>query len=146
MRGKPALSEASALRAYLKVRIEDGSGRLFTGQKGPLQRWTLTRMFRSFCNQVSQSRVRRGLQPIASNAILTSNGDLISTQGDAVNPNPKQPSEVVEFTDAGNFVAQLSVDPTTGSAFGIAMRQLEDGFVFATVDDTTAVLDIWVVK
>jgi len=34
--------------------------------------------------------------------VLTSNGDLISTQGDAVNPDPKQPSEVVEFTNAGN--------------------------------------------
>jgi integrase len=29
MRGKPALSEVSALRAYLKVRIEDGSGKRF---------------------------------------------------------------------------------------------------------------------
>jgi DNA-binding beta-propeller fold protein YncE len=78
--------------------------------------------------------------------VLTSNGDLISTQGDAVNPDPKQPSEVVEFTDAGEFVAQFSVDPAAGSAFGIALRQFEDGFVFATVDDTTSVLDIWVVK
>jgi type 1 fimbriae regulatory protein FimE len=69
MRGKPALSEISALRAYLKIRIEDGSGKLFTGQKGPLGRWTLTRMFRSSCEQVSQSRVRRGLQPIAANAM-----------------------------------------------------------------------------
>src|SRR6266403_3757176 len=69
MRGKPALSEVSALRAYLKVRIEDGSGKLFTGQKGPLRRWTLTRIFRSFCEQVSQSRVQRGMQPIAENAM-----------------------------------------------------------------------------
>lgn len=69
MRGKPALSETSALKTYLKVRIEDGSGKLFTGQKGPLQRWTLTRMFRSFCEQVSRSRVIRGLQPIAENAM-----------------------------------------------------------------------------
>jgi integrase len=67
--GKPALSEVSALRAYLKVRIEDGSGKLFTGQKGPLRRWTLTRIFRSFCEQVSQSRVQRGMQPIAANAM-----------------------------------------------------------------------------
>lgn len=69
MRGKPALSEIAALKAYLKVRIEDGSGRLFTGQKGPLQRWTLTRMFRSFCEQISRSRVNRGLQPIAENSM-----------------------------------------------------------------------------
>ena len=69
MRGKPALSEITALRAYLKVCIEDGSGRLFTGQKGPLQRWTLTRMFRSFCEQISRSRVSPGLQPIAENVM-----------------------------------------------------------------------------
>ena len=69
MRGKPALSETSALKAYLKVRIEDGSGKLFTGQKGPLQRWTLTRIFRSFCEQVNRSRVSRGQQPIAENAM-----------------------------------------------------------------------------
>jgi integrase len=69
MRGKPALSELTALKAYLKIRIEDGSGLLFTGQKGPLQRWTLTRIFRSYCEQVSTARVSRGLQPIAENAM-----------------------------------------------------------------------------
>jgi hypothetical protein len=77
---------------------------------------------------------------------LARNGDLISTQGDAINPDPKQPSEVAEFTAAGQFVAQFSVDPAAGSAFGLALRPLEDGFIFATVDDTTAVLEIWVVK
>lgn len=78
--------------------------------------------------------------------VLTGNGDLISTQGDAVNPDPNQPSEVVEFTHTGQFVAEFSVDSAAGSAFGIALKQFEDGFTFATVDDTTAVLDIWVVK
>jgi hypothetical protein len=77
---------------------------------------------------------------------LARNGDLISTQGDAVNPDPKQPSEIVEFTAGGQFVSQFSVDSAPGSAFGLALRPREDGFVFATVDDTTAVLDIWVVK
>jgi integrase len=69
MRGKPALSEVAALKAYLKVRIEDGSGVLFTGQKGPMRRWTLTRMFRSYCEKVSAARVARGLAPIAKNAM-----------------------------------------------------------------------------
>jgi hypothetical protein len=77
---------------------------------------------------------------------LARNGDLISAQGDAVNPDPKQPSEIVEFTAGGQFVSQFSVDSAPGSAFGLALRPREDGFVFATVDDTTAVLDIWVVK
>jgi hypothetical protein len=69
MRGKPALSEVAALKAYLKVRIEDGSGALFTGQKGPMRRWTLTRMFRSYCEKVSAARVARGLAPIVKNAM-----------------------------------------------------------------------------
>jgi integrase len=68
MRGKPALNELAALKAYLKERIEDGSGRLFTGQKGQLQRWTLTRMFADYCEKVSAARVDRGLAPIAENA------------------------------------------------------------------------------
>jgi hypothetical protein len=77
---------------------------------------------------------------------LARNGDLISTQGDAVNPDPNQPSEIVEFNAGGKFVSQFSVDPAPGSAFGLALRPLEDGFVFATVDDTTVILDIWIVK
>jgi hypothetical protein len=77
---------------------------------------------------------------------LARNGDLISTQGDAVNADPAQPSEVVEFTPKGQFVSQLPVDPAPGGAFGIALRSLEDGFVLATVEDNTVVLDIWFVK
>jgi len=68
-RGKPALSEIAALKAYLKIRVEDGSGLLFTGQKGALKRWTLTRMFREYCEKVSAARVARGLAPIAENAM-----------------------------------------------------------------------------
>ena len=77
---------------------------------------------------------------------LAPNGNLISTQGDAVNPDPNHQSEVVEFTPGGRFVSEFSVDPVSGSAFGLAVRALEDGFIFATVDDNTAVLDIWVVS
>src|ERR1700687_3188290 len=69
MRGKPVLSEVAGPKAYLKIRIEDGSARLFTGQKGALQRWTLTRMFRTYCEQVSAARVAKGLAPIARNAM-----------------------------------------------------------------------------
>jgi type 1 fimbriae regulatory protein FimB len=68
IRGRVELNEVAALKAYLKVRIEDGSGRLFTGQKGQLQRWTLTRMFADYCEQVSKTRVDHGLAPIADNA------------------------------------------------------------------------------
>jgi len=78
--------------------------------------------------------------------VLTPNGDLISTQGDAIAPHKNQPSEVVEFSSTGQFVAQFSVDTASGSAFGLALRTLDNGFVFPTVDDNTAVLDTWVVE
>jgi sugar lactone lactonase YvrE len=76
---------------------------------------------------------------------LAPNGNLISTQSDAINQDPNQLSEVVEFTPAGKFVAEFSVDPNAGSAFGLAIGSHGDSLVFATVDDTTAVLNIWVV-
>jgi hypothetical protein len=73
------------------------------------------------------------------------NGNLITAQGDAVNPDPNQPSEIVEYTSTGHFVAQFSIDPGSGSAFGLALASFEDGFRFAAVDDGLNVLDIWVV-
>jgi hypothetical protein len=73
-------------------------------------------------------------------------GDLITSQGDAVNPDPNQPSEIVEYTAAGRFVGQLSINASLGSAFGIALRSSDDGVHFAAVDDTLNVLDVWVVR
>ena len=76
------------------------------------------------------------------------NGDLISAQGDAVNPDPNQPSEIVEFTARGRFVAQFSVDPSPGSAFGLGLSKSEEGVRFAAVDDAmnVNVLDVWDVR
>lgn len=76
-----------------------------------------------------------------------SNGDLITSQGDAVNPDPAHPSEIVEYTATGQFVAQMSVDPSAGAAFGLALEPSPTGgFRFAAVDDATNVLDVWVVQ
>ncbi len=80
---------------------------------------------------------------------LAPNGDLVSAQGDAVNPNPdlNGQSEMVEFTPQGRFVAQFSVEPTTaGSAFGLAVEPVGDGFAFAAVDDAINKLDLWIVR
>ncbi len=77
---------------------------------------------------------------------LAPNGDLVTAQGDAVNPDPNQPSEIVEFTATGTFVAQFSVDSAPGSAFGLAVEPTSSGFTFAAVDDGTNNLDIWVVQ
>ncbi len=79
--------------------------------------------------------------------VLAKNGDLISAQGDAVNPNPKRPSEIVEVTKTGKFVDQFSVDSAPGSAFGLALMDNGiDGFRFAAVDDGKNELDIWLVR
>jgi hypothetical protein len=78
--------------------------------------------------------------------VLAPNGDLISTQGDAVNPDPKHPSEIVEYTPQGKFVAQFSIDPAAGSAFGLAVIPFGEGFRFAAVDDGLNLLDIWDVR
>ena len=78
--------------------------------------------------------------------VRTANGDLVSSQGDAVNPDPNQPSEIVEFTAKGKFVSEFSIDSAPGSAFGMALTRWGDGFRFAAVDDGLNVLDIWQVK
>lgn len=78
--------------------------------------------------------------------LLAPNGHLITTNGDAINPDPAQPSELVEFTQSGHFVAQFSVDPAQGAAFGIAVHQTGDDLRFAAVDDGTNQLKIWTIE
>jgi DNA-binding beta-propeller fold protein YncE len=79
--------------------------------------------------------------------IRTPNGDLIAAQGDAVNPDPAHPSELVEYNSGGQFVAQMSVDPAPGSAFGLALEPLaNNAFEFAAVNDDLNALEIWKVQ
>jgi hypothetical protein len=77
--------------------------------------------------------------------VLAPNGDLVSTQGDAVNPDPSQPSEIVEFTTAGQFVAQRPIDNSgqQGGAFGIALDVRGQQIRFAAVDDIFNTLEVW---
>jgi hypothetical protein len=74
---------------------------------------------------------------------LAPNGDLITANGDAINPDPAQFSEIVEFTPAGRFVAQFQIDPVVGSAFGLAVTRRGRSILFAAVDDTAGVLNEW---
>ena len=60
----------------------------------------------------------------ALDLVLAPNGDLIVANSDGSNEDPNQPSEIVEFTTAGKFVSQFSVDATGGGAFGIALMNL----------------------
>ena len=69
--------------------------------------------------------------------VLAPNGDLISSQGDAVNPDPNHQSEIVEFTKSGQFVTEFAVDSTIGAAFGIAVDVPKEAAAnFAAVNDT----------
>ena len=71
-------------------------------------------------------------------------GDLLTANGDAVNGDPNFPSEIVEFTKSGQFVAQFSVDAGgQGGAFGIATEEENDKVRFAAVDDIINALDVW---
>jgi hypothetical protein len=58
----------------------------------------------------------RGLLPLA----FAENGDLLTSNGDAVNADPAHPSSIVEFTRAGQFVSESNVDTGPGAAFGLA--------------------------
>jgi hypothetical protein len=83
--------------------------------------------------------------------VLAPNGDLISSQGDAINQSsdPAQVSEIVEFTKGrrgkqGTFVSQFSIDSAVGAAFGIAINPKDNGAVeFAAVDDQVDTLTVY---
>jgi len=72
-----------------------------------------------------------------------SNGDFLVSNSDVINPDPAQPSEIVEFTRNGEFVKQLSMDPGQGGSFGLAVATSDDTARFAAVDDNASNLLIW---
>jgi uncharacterized protein (TIGR03118 family) len=75
---------------------------------------------------------------------LAPNGDLIAANGDAVNADPNQPNELVEYTPQGKFVGQFQIDSgAPGAAFGLAVQQIGDQVRFAAVNDNTNTLHVW---
>ncbi|WP_412023645.1 hypothetical protein [Burkholderia cepacia] len=78
---------------------------------------------------------------------LAPNGHLVTANGDAVNADPLHPSEIVEFTVDGRFVAQMQVDTAPGSAFGLAFGRGSKGQPqFAAVDDNTNTATVWTLR
>ncbi len=75
--------------------------------------------------------------------IMAPNGHLVVANNDSINPDPNQPSEIVEFTVSGKFVKEISVDPNFGGSFGLAVMTHKDTARFAAVDDNVPVLLIW---
>ena len=57
--------------------------------------------------------------------VFAPDGNLITSNGDAVNPDPTQPSEIVEFTKSGKFVSQFNVDAAPDGAFGVGLAPVD---------------------
>ena len=79
---------------------------------------------------------------------LGPNGHLFTTNSDVINSDPNQPSEIVEFTESGVFLNQLSVDKAQGGSFGIALGPDtgQDTIRVAAVDDVASTLTIWTLR
>jgi hypothetical protein len=75
--------------------------------------------------------------------IMAPNGDLVVANNDAINPDPTQPSELVEFTTTGQFVKEISVDANFGGSFGLAVETQGNIVHFAAVDDNVSTLLDW---
>jgi DNA-binding beta-propeller fold protein YncE len=98
------------------------------------------------------SSVNRGSLVFASSHLrgplalrFAPNGHLLAANGDAVNADLVHPSEIVEFTKSGEFVAEYNVDASQGGAFGIDTVVHDDDapFNFAVVDDVTNSLAVY---
>ena len=77
--------------------------------------------------------------------VAAPNGDLLVSNNDAtgINPDPNQPSEIVEFTKGGRFVRQISVDQAGGGSFGMDVASFGHTSRFAFVDDNVNALSVW---
>jgi hypothetical protein len=75
--------------------------------------------------------------------IIAPNGNLIVSNSDVINSDPNHPSELVEFTVDGEFVAERSVDSAQGGAFGLGIMNMNGVVTFAAVDDNLNALEIW---
>jgi hypothetical protein len=76
--------------------------------------------------------------------VFAPNGHLLTTNGDAVNADATHPSEIVEFTNSGEFIREFNVDASQGGAFGIATVLSGDPpFNFAAVDNVPNVISVY---
>jgi hypothetical protein len=74
--------------------------------------------------------------------VFAPNGNLLTANGDAVNDDPTQPSEIVEFTKTRRFVRQFNVDAAEGGAFGIGIGSVGNLVRFAFIDDNAVDLTV----
>lgn len=70
-------------------------------------------------------------------------GHFVVANSDGSNVDPNQPSELVEYSTTGQFLAQMPVDPNNSGAFGLAVNNLGWGTIrMAWVDDNANTLSI----
>ena len=70
---------------------------------------------------------------------------MIVANGDVLNADPNQPSELVEFTRKGTFVGQFSIDSDPAAPFGIAVSFSNTSISLAAVNDDTNMLQIYTI-
>ena len=58
------------------------------------------------------------------NLAMLPNGHFLVANSDGSNADPNQPSELVEYSATGQFLAQMPLDPNNGGAFGLAVSTL----------------------
>ena len=64
-------------------------------------------------------------------------------RGQLLNESSNQPSELIEFTPAGQFIGELSLDPgVQGAAFQVVALKSGQTILVATVNDGTNSLDM----
>jgi hypothetical protein len=70
--------------------------------------------------------------------------DLLVANSDALNADAAQPSEILEFTENGQFVTQFNVDAQEGGAFGLQQAPTDAGtFSLIVGDDVTNTLQLY---
>lgn len=75
---------------------------------------------------------------------VTPSGTLLVTNNDTANPDPSQPSELVQFTPNGTFLGEQSISPKLGGAGGLAIRAVtQHDLTVAVANDTTNSLDLY---
>jgi hypothetical protein len=77
---------------------------------------------------------------------MAPNGHLLVTNNDVINPDPNQPSDLIEFTVEGQFVKDISIHPRPSGAFGLAVETPGKTSKLAAVDDSVNLFQIWTLK
>jgi hypothetical protein len=75
--------------------------------------------------------------------VLAPNGHLVIANGDAIDPDAAQPSELVEINPKGKFIGEFSTDSAEGANFGIAVSDDTGATLFGAVNDDDNTVTEW---